>query len=124
MSAPAVRPEAQAGRNAPPATTSSGNTGRPRARRSQQRSMLQVRRPVRCNRRKHPNKTMGGFMHLQSRPDFYRFGADGERLFCGVSGAKRPAGRGGKTQSAVFPKARCFRDGIRRKIAAPLLLIQ
>ena len=104
MSAPAGRPEAQAGRNAPPATTSSGNTGRPRARRSQQRSMLQVRRPVRCNRRKHPNKTMGGFMHLQSRPDFYRFGADGERLFCGVSGAKRARRTGRKRNPPFFPR--------------------
>ena len=33
-----------------------------------------------------------------------------------------PAGRGGKTQSAVFPKARCFRDGIRRKTAVPSCL--
>lgn len=123
MSAPAGRPEAQAGRNAPPATTSSGNTGRPRARRSQQRSMLQVRRPVRCNRRKHPNKTMGGFMHLQSRPDFYRFGADGERLFCGVSGAKRARRTGGNairrfSQGPVLPGRDSPENG------STLLLIQ
>lgn len=122
MSAPAGRPEAQAGRNAPPATTSSGNTGRPRARRSQQRSMLQVRRPVRCNRRKHPNKTMGGFMHLQSRPDFIGLERMGNVYFVVFQARNAPAGRGGKTQSAVFPKARCFRDGIRRETAVPSCL--
>lgn len=68
MNGPAGRPEAQAGRNAPPATTSSGNTGWPRARRPQQRSRRQVRRPVRCNRRKHPNKTMAALLYAFAKP--------------------------------------------------------
>lgn len=110
MSAPAGRPEAQAGRNAPPATTSSGNTGRPRARRSQQRSMLQVRRPVRCNRRKHPNKTMGGFAVCICKAVLIFIGLErmGNVYFVAFQAQNVPAGRGGNairrfSQGPVLP---------------------
>ena len=81
-----------------------------------------MRRPVRCNRRKHPNKTMGGFAVCICKAVLIFIGLErmGNVYFVAFQAQNVPAGRGGKTQSAVFPKARCFRDGIRRKIAAPL----
>ena len=125
MSAPAGRPEAQAGRNAPPGATSSGNTGRPRARRPQQRSRRQVRRPVRCNRRKHPNKTMGGFAVCICKAVLIFIGLErmGNVYFVAFQAQNVPAGRGGNairrfSQGPVLPGRDSPENG------STLLLIQ
>lgn len=127
MNGPAGRPEAQAGGTRPPQQPAAGTPGgrEPEG----PSSGAGAKCAGRCG------ATGGNIrikrwrlccMHLQSRPDFYRFGADGERLFCGVSGAKRPAcpGRGKRNLPWfwLFPKARYFLDGIRRKTAVPSCL--
>lgn len=69
-----------------------------------------MRRPVRCNRRKHPNKTMGGFAVCICKAALIFIGLErmGNVYFVAFQAQNVPAGRGGNairrfSQGPVLP---------------------
>lgn len=84
-----------------------------------------MRRPVRCNRRKHPNKTMGGFAVCICKAVLIFIGLErmGNVYFVAFQAQNVPAGRGGNairrfSQGPVLPGRDSPENG------STLLLIQ